>query len=273
MTEKPNAEMLADIVKDCREAAKIRREQNNHPLSALDVAGIYERIADSIERAAAPSPHPRREDLIGALLFAKWSMEASGWPEHPADDIEWDDWLLDKPMNAVGLRKANFVEEAGILLAELPESIAAPPPAGADAMIIPVGWKLVPLRATEVQMDAGLYQSSADSTSADVYSIYADMIDAAPSPDDHPDKAKPARAPQPQRSDLVREALRRSHGEEMARLGELQADESIDAVSRNWQGGKVAGISTAIMILNSLLPTSQPQEKPDGALHTGQEKS
>lgn len=46
------------------------------------------------------------------------------------------------------------------------------------------GWKLVPTRPTQTQMDAGLYQSSADSEWADVYSIYADMIDAAPSIDD-----------------------------------------------------------------------------------------
>lgn len=51
---------------------------------------------------------------------------------------------------------------------------------------VPDGWKLVPARPTQAQMDAGLYQSSADSTWGDVYSIYADMIDAAPSLDDHP---------------------------------------------------------------------------------------
>lgn len=55
---------------------------------------------------------------------------------------------------------------------------------------VPDGWKLVPLRPTYKQMDAGLYQSSADSTWGDIYSIYADMIDAAPGIDDHPNDHK-----------------------------------------------------------------------------------
>ncbi len=69
---------------------------------------------------------------------------------------------------------------------------------------VPQGWKLVPVRPTDVQMNAGLYQSSADATYQDVWSIYADMIDASPSIDDHPDNAKAAHAAVPQG---VREAL------------------------------------------------------------------
>jgi hypothetical protein len=53
-------------------------------------------------------------------------------------------------------------------------------------------------------MDAGLYQSSADSTFADVYSIYADMIDAAPSIDDGLLAAKPVSRPAAARTDGVR---------------------------------------------------------------------
>jgi hypothetical protein len=64
-------------------------------------------------------------------------------------------------------------------------------PTPAPAVTVPAGWRLVPERATDAQMNAGIYQSSADATSADVYSIYADMIDAAPSIDDHPSKAIP----------------------------------------------------------------------------------
>lgn len=63
------------------------------------------------------------------------------------------------------------------------------------AQTVPSGWRLVPDRPTQRQMDAGLYQSSADSTWSDVYSIYADMIDAAPSIDDHPDDVNPVAAP------------------------------------------------------------------------------
>jgi len=58
----------------------------------------------------------------------------------------------------------------------------------------PAGWKLVPVRPTHRQMDAGLYQSSADSTYQDVYSTYADMIDAAPSVDDPPSDTAQVRA-------------------------------------------------------------------------------
>jgi hypothetical protein len=44
---------------------------------------------------------------------------------------------------------------------------------------IPEGWKLVPIEPTQEMMDAGLYQSSHDSTSADVHSIWKDMVAAA----------------------------------------------------------------------------------------------
>jgi hypothetical protein len=65
----------------------------------------------------------------------------------------------------------------------------------AQPTALPNGWKLVPERPTHRQMDAGLYQSSADSTFQDVYSIYADMIDAAPSITDHPSDTAPVAAP------------------------------------------------------------------------------
>ena len=65
----------------------------------------------------------------------------------------------------------------------------------AQTPAVTAGWKLVPERPTQRQMDAGLYQSSADSTYGDVYSIYADMIDAAPSIDDHPSEACPVARP------------------------------------------------------------------------------
>jgi hypothetical protein len=41
-------------------------------------------------------------------------------------------------------------------------------------------WKLVPVEPTQEMMDAGLYQSSHDSTSADVHSIWKDMVAFAP---------------------------------------------------------------------------------------------
>jgi hypothetical protein len=59
---------------------------------------------------------------------------------------------------------------------------------------VPKGWKLVPERPTQRQMDAGLYQSSADSEWDDVYSIYADMIDVAPSVDE---RNEPVADPRP----------------------------------------------------------------------------
>jgi hypothetical protein len=51
---------LSAIVKDCREAAKIYRERRDHRglKHGDDVAAIYERIADSIERAAQPPAGP-----------------------------------------------------------------------------------------------------------------------------------------------------------------------------------------------------------------------
>jgi hypothetical protein len=73
------------------------------------------------------------------------------------------------------------VDNAAFLAREILAAISPIQPAPEPA---PSGWKLVPERPTKSQMDAGLYQSSADSTWADVYSIYADMIDAAPSIDD-----------------------------------------------------------------------------------------
>jgi hypothetical protein len=44
----------------------------------------------------------------------------------------------------------------------------------------PEGWKLVPGEPTPEMMNAGLYQSSRDSTSADVHSIWKDMCAFAP---------------------------------------------------------------------------------------------
>jgi hypothetical protein len=84
--------------------------------------------------------------------------------------------------------------------AEIDRLLTQPQAAG-----IPAGWKLVPERPTQVQMDAGLYQASADSSSADVYSIYADMIDMAPSIQDHPNDTKPV--PSPAKPQGAREAL------------------------------------------------------------------
>ena len=54
----------------------------------------------------------------------------------------------------------------------------------------PDGWKLIPRRPTEDMMQAGNYQSSHDSTSADVYSAWVDMWDAAPSPDEYENPSK-----------------------------------------------------------------------------------
>jgi hypothetical protein len=67
-------------------------------------------------------------------------------------------------------------------------------PDEAATATVPKGWKLVPERPTQRQMDAGLYQSSADSEWDDVYSIYADMIDVAPSVDE---RNEPVADPRP----------------------------------------------------------------------------
>jgi hypothetical protein len=81
------------------------------------------------------------------------------------------------------------------LAAAILEHFDVRPRGVAQPTALPNGWKLVPERPTHRQMDAGLYQSSADSTFQDVYSIYADMIDAAPSITDHPSDTAPVAAP------------------------------------------------------------------------------
>jgi hypothetical protein len=72
--------------------------------------------------------------------------------------------------------------------------VALRSPDVAATATVPKGWKLVPERPTQRQMDAGLYQSSADSEWDDVYSIYADMIDVAPSVDE---RNEPVADPRP----------------------------------------------------------------------------
>jgi hypothetical protein len=175
--------------------------------------------------------------------------------------------MTEKP-NAEMLELADDIERlvklearagVGALCARNAEKIVATLRAAA-----PVGWKLVPLRATEVQMDAGLYQSSADSTSADVYSIYADMIDAAPSPDDHPDKAKPVPASQPRRADAVRAATI----EECAKIADAWISDfgGVRTKYLNAQNYAVDAVKDIADAIRALLPASQPQEKPDGAV-------
>ena len=46
----------------------------------------------------------------------------------------------------------------------------------------PADWKLVPRQPTEEMMNAGLYQSSADTKFEDLLSAWYDMFDIAPAP-------------------------------------------------------------------------------------------
>ncbi len=52
-------------------------------------------------------------------------------------------------------------------------------------------WKLVPVEPTEEMMNAGVYQSSHDSTSSDVHSIWKDMVAFAPTRTQGADDAQP----------------------------------------------------------------------------------
>jgi hypothetical protein len=105
-------------------------------------------------------------------------------------DTDWGGgWKHDAGKASKNARFITALENAWPkLLAALTGDVAQP-------TALPNGWKLVPERPTHRQMDAGLYQSSADSTFQDVYSIYADMIDAAPSITDHPSDTAPVAAP------------------------------------------------------------------------------
>jgi hypothetical protein len=58
-------------------------------------------------------------DTLGLLLFAKWSIEARGWPSGDWCEPDWDAWKNDHPLNAGGLDRDTFIQEADHLLEQI----------------------------------------------------------------------------------------------------------------------------------------------------------
>jgi hypothetical protein len=111
--------------------------------------------------------------------FSRSALEPS-----PAQPVAWlyrdsltkaDDWdVTTDPKEADAIMEASR-EQGGVY--EVRPLYPSPAPKIAPAA---EGWKLVPRAPTDVMMQAGLYQASADAEWGDVYSSWVDMWDVAP---------------------------------------------------------------------------------------------
>jgi len=56
-------------------------------------------------------------EALGLALYIKWIIEAKGDADPSLwSNKDWLDWKYDHPLNPVGLRKGDFLEEADTLL-------------------------------------------------------------------------------------------------------------------------------------------------------------
>jgi hypothetical protein len=55
-------------------------------------------------------------ETLAAALFAKWSIEGSGFPDRDWEEPEWEAYKTGDDLNSVHLNKDSFLEEADWLL-------------------------------------------------------------------------------------------------------------------------------------------------------------
>lgn len=55
-------------------------------------------------------------DILALALFAKWSVDGSGFPDKDWKEPDWDDYKRGKDLNCIGLTADHFMEEAVWLL-------------------------------------------------------------------------------------------------------------------------------------------------------------
>ena len=135
-------------------------------------------IAEARRRAylAEASQQPELATMLNALAdelerlraqVAAWETELSA--VMPADFKDWH-------QNS----KAEWPAVAAAVIRSQREDRDLGWEMAASAQVAPAGWKLVPRQPTEEMMNAGLYQSSADTKFEDLLSAWFDMFDAAP---------------------------------------------------------------------------------------------
>lgn len=55
-------------------------------------------------------------EALAMALFAKWSIDGSGFPERDWEEPEWDAYKAGRDLNPINLTKDHFLEEADRLL-------------------------------------------------------------------------------------------------------------------------------------------------------------